>query len=334
MAQPLESVFKAAPLKYREETGEDEPCALAAWTYAFAKLDARRLKTESKPPVQYSTFPLPSTMVQATPDRRQQYLQSWLHIRPYWMGQMRYTKGRALALRARSWRDTLHFGLGGPAGPHTTIAGKNMASIQEDFKDANLAVSDDGRIITFDNGEQLFAKNSRVSGTPAAHMVSWQGVNFNLNVERLPGFVQRQVLWELHELNFRFDLCRLDAAMSAESGNSDSDSRIRREDRLSRCWGDPHGGYYDPVDIDWVAKDVGLASKGRDRLPYLRSLYAVCQTWPEFLMPHGMSDIERHGIQLHDIDRLEKDLICAIEQTFFDLFARPMVAPRRLFADD
>lgn len=328
------SVYKAAPPKYYEMTGADEPRALVAWTYAYSKLDTRRLKTEATPPLQCSTFPLPSSFLHVQADRQRQYMQSWIHIRPHWLGQMRLAKGRVVALRSRSWRDALHFGIGGPAGEHV-VSGQNLTNLQADFKEANLVVSDDGRVLTFDNGEQLCAKVSPISGAPDAHIVNWRGHELNLKCEPIPSWIKRQLLWELHELNFRFDLIRLDNAMS--NAGDDRDSAYRRQDLLSRCWSTAQGDFYDPVEIDfdWPGKDIGLASATlRERLPYLRHLYALCATWPDFIMPRGMNEITRENLEREVVERLENELCAALVQTFYDLFLRPMVAPRRLFDNE
>lgn len=247
---------------------------------------------------------------------------------------MRSAKGRVLALRIQTWRDVLRFGFGGPSGPHTA-RGKNMKDIQQDFKRANLAVSDDGRVITFDNAEQLFSETSAISGAPDVHFVSWRGTDLNLACEPVPSWIRRQILWELHELNFRFDLIRLDDAMS--NAGDDTDSVYHRQDLLSRCWGTPSENFYDPVDIDfdWPGKDVGLAgATARERLPYLRNIYTLCRTWPDFTMPRDMNDIMRPDLERQVVERLENELCAALVQAFYDLFLRPMVAPRRLYENE
>lgn len=329
-APVLDSIYQAAVTKYSEQTGFDEPYAIGAWSYAFTQLDTRRLKTESNPPAQVYTFPPASLFAQTNPLRQQQYYCSWLHIRRMWKNQMRSSTGRVLALKAQTWKDILRFGLGGPSGPHTNVEGRNMLQIQEDFAKVNLNVSSNGRVITFDNGEQLLARSSRVSGAADVHLVSWKDLDFNVGVEEIPGFIKREILWELHELNFRFDLIRLDEAMF----EGQEDAAIH-QDRLWRCWGTPHDFFYDPVDIEWPKRDIGLASHAlRHRLPFLRSMHALCATWRGFPMPHGMDDISRHGLDSRDLETLEMTLCSAIEQTFYDLFKRPMVPPRRLFLHD
>lgn len=325
------SVYKASPPTYREETGLNEPHAVTAWTHAYSQLDTRRLKTESEPHLQFSTFPLPSTFAKVTDERDKRYLQSWLHIRQKWTAQMRAANGRVLALRIQTWRDLLQFGFGGPAGTRTTSLGLNMANIQADFKRANLGLSDDGRVITFDNGETLSAG----SGGSNVDVVNWRGTELNLAVEPVPPWIRRQVLWELHELNFRFDLIRLDDAMS--NAGDDRDSVYHRQDLLSRCWGTPSENFYDPVDIDfdWPGKDVGLASATvRERLPYIRNLYQLCRTWPDFAMPRDMKDILGSDVERQVVGRLESEICAALVQAFYDLFLRPMVAPRRLFDNE
>lgn len=69
------------------------------------------------------------------------------------------------------------------------------------------------------------------------------GHKLNLMYKQIPSWIKRQLLWELHKLNFRFDCQNL----------------------LSHCWGTPQGDFYDlvEIDFDWAGKDICLTSACR-----------------------------------------------------------------------
>lgn len=221
----------------------------------------------------------------------------------------------------------LRFGLGGPQP--AVPKGLAMATIQKEMAHYALQVSDDGRVVTFDNGERLYAQPSRVSGLPLVHTVSWQDTLYNFAQDGVPEHVKRQVLWELHELNFRYDLIRLDQFLTPDGGD-DAEAMMDRQDRLLKCWGTPSEYFYAPSHIIWSSRNKGLAGNAvEDRLSSIRFLYDLCKAWPQFPMPHNMPRINS-SLTVGEASQLERDLYAALQQTFFDLFARPMVSPRRL----
>lgn len=311
--------------KFEDKSGPGEPYPIPLWARVIRELDIRRLKTEKPLPHLYS---VPPSSHFTNTDRHVLFYSSWLHIRRLWMSQIRSWSGTVPGLRPQTWRDILRFSLGGPAGEHTKVKGPNMRDIQREFEKVKLAVSDDGRVITFENGQELRATYDLYSGAPDIHCVSWKGTPINANAEGIPPSVKFEILWELHELGFRCDLVRLDAVLSRED-----DDITERQDRLTRCWSATLDGYYDPMHIDWpVEKDVGLASAHpRERLPFTRSVYAVCRTWDSFRMPRGVEQILDHALPNDVIERLELMLIRQLLQTFYDVFSRAMVPPRRLF---
>lgn len=313
--------------KFIERTGDGEPYAIPAWIKAINTLDIRRPRSEQPRPHLY-TVPPPFIFTQTNQTRQVQFYRSWLHIRQLWLAQMRWWNGPAPALKAQTWRDVLRFGFGGPAGPNNAVDGKNMGHIQEDFAKANLMVSDDGRVITFDNGQQLCVPPDRSTGAPNPHRISWMGQHIDVEAEEIPSPIKVQILWELHELGFRFDLATMDNILC----RADTDI-THRQDLLSHCWSTSGDGFYDPGHIDWPSRDdVHLAScYAGDRLPFLRSLYTLCRTWESFPMPRDVDAIMQQGISTREIERLEGNLVRQLQQTFYDVFARAMVAPRRLF---
>lgn len=323
---------QAAPVLndlFAEATGLGEPYAIPSWTSAIARIDRSRPAGEKHSPPNLYTFPGPKLFTAINTLRLQTFVTSWLHIRPRWIGQVSSrTPNCDLALKAQTWRDILKFGMGGPQPGN--LGKSSLAKIQEDMSRCSLAVSNDMRTITFDNGERLSVEPSRISGLPSAQVVVWKNLRYNFLENGVAEVVFREMLWELHELNFRFDLIRLDACLAKDAAG-DLRSALKRQDMLLKCWGSQADAFYDPTHIDWLAHDRALAAPAMEhRIRYVRYLHDLCSTWQNFPMPQDMAqiddDLEEGMGQYH-----EGELYAAIQQTFFDLFGRPMVPPRRLF---
>lgn len=216
-------------------------------------------------------------------------------------------------------------------GPEPGALGKaSLAKVQEDMSKSGLTVTHDLRTVTFDNGQRLHVEPSRMSGLPPVQVARWSNICYNFVQNGVPEHVHREVLWELHELNFRFDLIKLDACLSTDDGR-DVLSALKRQDMLLKCWGYQGDDFYDPTHIEWPAHDGALAAPAMDRrIRYIRYLHDLCATWENFPMPQDMGTID-DDLEEDVAEFLERELYAAIQQTFFDLFARPLVPPRRLF---
>lgn len=220
-------------------------------------------------------------------------------------------------------------GLGGPE-PIPPSAG-NATKIQRELAKSGLQASDNCTSITFDNGEILRSEHSSISGPAKRDVVFWEDSQYDFGADTVPPYVKRQVMWELHELNFRFDLLALDNCMADES--PDVEHLMERQERFMLCWGAGSHDFYEPTNALLPARNKGLAEDRIDnRLRYVRHLCNICATWPDFPMPSGMQDLQ-HSIDSRKAEHLEGMLYSALQQTFYDLFARPMIAPRRLFSN-
>lgn len=310
-----------------EQDRDPQPYVMAPWASAISRIKRARLVTEKGLPIHLYTFPGPKLFTAINPDRLKTFLTSWLHIRPHWIGQVRSRAPHCdLALKSQTWRDMLRFGMGGPQPER--MGPDSLHKVQEEMAACKLMVSDDLRTITFDNGQRLYVEPSRISGLPPVQVVTWKNTDYNFLRYGVPATVLREVLWELHELNFRFDLIKLDACLRKEDG--DVRSALKRQDMLLKCWGARDHDFYDPTHIEWLGYDGALGAQDISRrLRYIRYLYDLCGTWAQFPMPKGMDNID-NDLEVDAARYYEKELYSAIQQTFFDLFGRPMVPPRSL----
>lgn len=312
-----------------ELDGLNQPYAIAEWGQALARVDRTRPADEKSAPTHLYSFPPPKNLIASLASRSTKLYESWLHIRHHWIGQVSSSApGREIAIKGQTWRDILKFGLGGPE-PEVPKTGV-MLAIQKEMGRYDLKVSDDGRVLTFKNGERVGANPSGGNGIPTVNTVSWKDRAYDFVHDGIPAEVQREVLWELHELNFRFDLIKLDQCLTLD-GSDDAQPMLQRQDRLLKCWGTPSHDFYAPSHIIWPSRNKWLAAdKVEDRLSAIRYLHDLCKSWTQFPMPADMGRIDR-SLTFDEANKLEVDLYAAIQQTFYDLFGRPMVSPRRLY---
>lgn len=327
--------FKANPNApahlFVEADGPNLPFVIPAWQQAIAEIDRKRLEKEHNPPPHVYSFPPAKVITGMNAERCARAMTSWLHIRHNWLGQARSRPiGTEVALRQQTWRDLLQFGMGGPNA--RSPSEENMSKIQQDLAQFSMYVNNDGTTLTFDNGEQLHAEALRPAGFPSLDNVWWQGGRYCFTEEEVPGYVTREILWELQELNFRYDLIMLDNFLTEEPvDDTDPHTVLPRQERLMKCFGAVHHDFYSPSDIDMPATNSGLATDSiKGRFPFVRALYDLTLTWKNFRRFPSSRNILGEISQNQALG-IELDMYRAVQQGFYDLFARPMVPPRRLY---
>jgi len=129
-----------------------------------------------------------------------------------------------------------------------------------------------------------------------------------------PTLIARQILWELSELNFRYELHVLDGHLHDESP-----SETARDVLIARCF---PGNSMLLVDVE--NSDRGLASKDwKERRPYLLALRDIMKTWPGWNFK-GQVDPESEQSMI----ALETIVAGLYTQKFFDTFGRAPSVPR------
>jgi hypothetical protein len=137
-----------------------------------------------------------------------------------------------------------------------------------------------------------------------------------------PSDLQREeILWELAELNFRFELLALDSRASSKIDND-------RHKLVEECFpGCPSGASLLVADLG--AANHGLASTNwEDRSQYLMALKRLMMTWkgdiPSIIL------VEKYRWKEQDIRDLEDSITSFYTQSFYRYFRRAAIVPRRL----
>jgi hypothetical protein len=138
----------------------------------------------------------------------------------------------------------------------------------------------------------------------------------------------RRVLWELFELNFRFELLALDRR--ASGANTEPEVLARQELVLTCFPGNPGlSGSASLLTVDSNHAHLGLSAPSwQNRLPYIYALMEVMAGWEakdmvEFHIPAGTPTEDEVLI-------VEDSIAKFYAQTFFDYFGRAALLPHRL----
>ncbi|KAK7026080.1 hypothetical protein VNI00_015726 [Paramarasmius palmivorus] len=180
------------------------------------------------------------------------------------------------------------------------------------------------------NGSRLSLKWEGLSSA----VVTWKGRE--LDPALVPqNAVALEIIWELHELNFRHELILLDSLLDQSQM-----SRIERTEKLNACW----NGSADQVSImDWK-KGLGGPTL-EDRLPYLCAMHKLISTWdvakPKELMdPFPWDGFDGQGKERkkrpHNfnilVDRIEREIAILYTTSFVTHFGRAPVVPHMLLS--
>ena len=147
--------------------------------------------------------------------------------------------------------------------------------------------------------------------------LSWNGKV----VENLSNLEREEILWELAELNFRFELLALD---SRASSKVDKD----RYKLVEECFPGCASGVYLLV-ADLGAANHGLASTNwEERSHYLMAMKRLMITWWGDIPPIIL--VEKYKWKEQDIRDLEDAITLFYTQSFYRFFRRAAIVPHRL----
>lgn len=157
--------------------------------------------------------------------------------------------------------------------------------------------------------------------------LSWRQQTLEKGAD-VEGRMGEEMLWELCELNFRFELRALDVRAKREVYR-EADTTEQAEMAIMKCFPAATGG--SPLAVSFETAHQGLAACSvRERAPYFQAIRDVMLKWKggeETLRPLTVSWEQATDVKLAS---LEKHVALFYVQSFFDHFARAAVIPHRL----
>lgn len=151
--------------------------------------------------------------------------------------------------------------------------------------------------------------------------VMWRGQTYDPG-SSLPDDVKRDVLYDLYETGFYFDLLSLEDS----ANTSDMDPRLRME--LVRSCFPSHFGLQIPAELRFA--NCGLSAPViQHRLPYLLAMKTLVQGWGRSRPLSPELQISKPSGQYTESEavRLEWAMTEFVTQVFWDHFGRAMIVP-------
>jgi hypothetical protein len=154
---------------------------------------------------------------------------------------------------------------------------------------------------------------------PSTEGCAWHGIPFeDLRPEHF-----EQILWELSEVNFRFEFQALDCrARRGTAYEHDTNS----DTALMACV--PDGSF--------VAPSLSIANHGiasgspRERAHYLFAMARVMSKWKWTTSEGWIKKTGQLQWSANELEELEKEIASVYTQSFYDCFRRAAILPRRL----
>lgn len=246
-------------------------------------------------------FPEPATFMSIqSPDRQLSFFRSWLKYR------------EALLYRVSA--------SGSDARPMPNSVWRTLLSLEYVSKDSNR--STETRSHKLREMVQDFLQNCLQEGEVGLASietnteVTWNGKAFaDLGKDDF-----EEILWELAELNFRFELMALDSRAST--------NKVDRQKLVSACFPRPPAGA-SLVVVDLSVANHGLASiEEEERKEYVQALRKVMSSWRGEMPP--ILGIETFRWNRGEFEELEETVTSHYCKTFYSYFRRAPIVPRRL----
>jgi hypothetical protein len=266
------------------------PPTILSWKLAMEHAD--KAPTRVHGPVSVGTwFPDPCLICTTSEDPRKRYLVTWLSIRSAWLN--RITTPTASPIHPRMWRGFLNSIL----NPEQVFSGSSDLF-----------------------GAEFMQLHITAHQSPA--LLTWR--DSTITVDTLTAEHIHQVLWDLAEHNFRFELLALDKEMSPVAWGGDSGTR---EEVVLRVFAGGAGVVLGSEPFPHQNWGLGTL-RVEDRTPFIEHFRTLLSSWPNapsaLQNPLGASPINTHVLAV------ERSATLFYVQTFFDTYGRPPIIPRHI----
>jgi hypothetical protein len=313
--------------KWEDVASDLIPPDIPFWTTALRTVDRNRARIRLDLPVQDKgyAFPDPNSLAALPPDKQAQKLCAWLSLRGATCAGVFTQAGRKPPTGSGAiWRVATDWNQIAMIPDHP-----DYPAINNDKKSKAAKLR---HAVKHLFGEKLLAK---LRGD--VEIVEWHEVELQVRdhaIVDLDHKIVKEIIWELFEHNFRYEIVALDMA-AAPSKWLDDESAVARKEKISMVFG--LDGKFVIWSDPFPRRNTGLqANNISDRLPCLENLREVQNAWPNVpsnLRGASFSHVSCSGKQIEDLERDVAKFYC---QTFFDYFGRPPIVPHRIphHADD
>ncbi|TFK81876.1 hypothetical protein K466DRAFT_604136 [Polyporus arcularius HHB13444] len=286
--------------KFLDPVHDWMPKRLRAWDVAMTSVDRSGPAKRQDALWGYWT-PEPALLLgPQTIERTRRYLLNWLRIRTAWVYLLAFPDSGVTRVPPQWWRDFLNGDVEGTTSRDDTRKAKRLEQVRAVFK------------VAFDTLE--YVPNPR-------DPVDW----FGYRITEPPPSMCSFIVWEVHELGFRYELLALDRILVP--CRNDASGESAREQLLSRIFPD-HDLYYIR---NLPHKPLGLSAElPHSRVHYLEAFRQVLLRWP--LCPQAIHAADPLALTTPAscIEDLEVALTSFYVQTFFAYSGRAPIVPHAL----
>jgi hypothetical protein len=174
-------------------------------------------------------------------------------------------------------------------------------------------------------GDELLAKLQGEVESVAWHEVSLQ-VRDHAIVD-LDANIVKEIIWELFEHNFRYEVVALD--MAAAPSKWVDDEAITRKDFISHIFGCP--GKFVIWSDPFPRRNDGVQTICMDSRKFrLEFLHRIVKDWPDVPPIISNSCFLETPTNYKKLEALEAEVVYFYCQSFFDYFGRPPIVPHRI----
>ncbi|RDX40899.1 hypothetical protein OH76DRAFT_1489920 [Lentinus brumalis] len=233
-------------------------------------------------------------------ERARRYIKNWLRIRPAWLYLLEHPYARITRVQPQWWRDYLNGEIEGDTPHDETRRSKRLEQVRCVFQ------------VAFDMKDY-----APVPDQP----IHW----FTHRITDPPSNLCPLIVWELHEIGFRYELLALDRVLVPMLNVENADSL--REELLSHVFPD-HDLYY-VHDIPESPRGL-CATIPAARVRSLEAFRQVLVRWP--LCPQPVRGTDRLALTSAQaqIETVEVAMVTFYVQTFFAYSGRPPIVPHAL----
>ncbi|OCH85163.1 hypothetical protein OBBRIDRAFT_740382, partial [Obba rivulosa] len=279
------------------------PASIPAWTSALASVKCPQVV---RPPSELWGYQVPEPGILVGPadeTRRKRFFLNWLRAHEAWLYMMNNPDLPKKRIGSQLWRDYLN--------------SEGLQSLTDD-KDTRVAGRKQQVI-------QIFGQVFEESHIKWEHDVAvpW----FNREIRQIMEDVARQILWELYELGFRFDLLALDSYLRPAVDVHEEQQRV---ELISAIFGSGSSSML------WLSSlpvsNQGLAADHpRDRARSLEALRVVICRWPSCPAEIRRAAPLSVASPVDVIEDMEHRLAEVFTQTFFDVSGCAALIPHRMY---
>ncbi|PPQ76810.1 hypothetical protein CVT24_011653 [Panaeolus cyanescens] len=309
-------VIQSGRDKFKPLESHLAPFPIPAWSLGLAAVnqspELRLTDKTTAPQLAFYAFPDPALLISPKEDsKKAKLLTTWLLCRDAWNSAM--TSKDSLAMSSQNWRDILFQDFTIIPEAKDTKASESRLKALAKFAPKDL--------------EAFRTEPQYATGQP----MTWRGRQY------VPGTlppvqVVREILWELYELNFTYELISLDQH-ACEGLDLENETALyeREADFIIPCF--TALSYKRPV-INLPDKNEGLASDTMpERLEFVLAMAKLMSSWrgekPAIFDLHKRR-LQR-SISREQASELEKEVARFYCQTLYNYFGRAAQIPHRLY---